>query len=100
MKRVVMYVQADDEFVNMLAKIRSGQGAAFVKDLRERCSAPIDIDGIVATRVSTLSLLTFEDFLSIHAQATVSRSINHDAVQVWMLQRPDLRASCFQCIQL
>ena len=52
MKRLVMHLQADDEFVNMLAKIRSGQGAAFVKDLRERCSAPIDIDGIVATRVS------------------------------------------------
>lgn len=46
-----VYLQADNEFVNMLSKIRSGLGGSLVKDLKERCSAPVDLNGIVATKV-------------------------------------------------
>ena len=51
-----VYLQADNEFVNMLSKIRSGQGGSLVKDLKERCSAPVDLNGIVATKVRAPSL--------------------------------------------
>lgn len=48
----VVYLQADEEFVEILSKIRNGTGTSLVKGLQARCSESVDKDGIIATRVT------------------------------------------------
>ena len=60
-------LQADSEFVDMLAVVRSGScatagGSAVVKQLVARCSRPLDTsDGILPTNVSPAGLVSHGD---------------------------------------
>jgi hypothetical protein len=92
---VLPILQSDNEFVEILAEVRSGSAAAkVIARLQKMCSQPVTLDGIIATKVnaqksptclfkgapqkiSSLEISNFRDATNLNSAFRSARLANH-----------------------